>query len=285
MRTKLQITVFLLAACFYSPFAYSGSGKYFDRVVFVVFENTEYYKTIRQPFFKKLVDQGAHFSNFFALARPSQPNYIALTSGTTAGVKTNKNVDLDITNIVDLLERAGLTWRVYAQGYPGNCYTAAKNKRYVRKHNPFISYVNVQRDPERCAKIVDANQFLADVNSGNLPNYSFFVPDNNNNAHNTDIAYANRWYEKAFGQLIENPSFMKDMVLVTTFDEGSFSNTKNQIYTSIIGPNVNSVKIDEKLNLYSLLKLVEDNWQLGNLGREDAKAPEIPNIWKTDRRE
>lgn len=255
------------------------AGKYFDRVVFVVFENTEYDRTIKQPFFRELADAGAHFSEFYAISRPSQPNYLALTSGTTAGVKTNGNVNLDLTNVADLLEGAGISWRAYAEDFPGSCFTGATKGRYSRKHNPFISYLNIQRNPARCRNIVSASQFFEDARTGNLPQYVFYIPDNRNSGHDTGVKYANDWYERTFGPLVRDPAFMKDTVLVSTFDEGSFSQTRNKIYTSIVGPNVVAGLRAERLNLYGLLKLVEDNWRLPHLGREDASASQIPHIW------
>jgi hypothetical protein len=36
------------------------------------------------------------------------------------------------------------------------------------------------------------------------------------------------------------------------------------------------------VNTYSLLRLIEENWGLGDLGKEDATAPAIPNIWQSN---
>ena len=48
--------------------SFADKGKYFDRAIIVIFENTNYSNAIKQPFFKKIADQGALFSNFLALA-------------------------------------------------------------------------------------------------------------------------------------------------------------------------------------------------------------------------
>lgn len=274
-------SIFALMLVPISSWAFAASsGKYFDRAIIVIFENTEYRYAIEQPFFKQLATEGAGFDNFFAISRPSQPNYLALTSGTTSGVRTNNNVDLDLTNIVDQLESKGLTWRVYAEDYPERCFTGAFSGGYARKHNPFISYLNIQRNPARCANIVNATKFAQDVANGTLPNFVFYVPNNRNSAHDTNITFADRWYKQAFGPLISDPAFMRDTVLITTFDEGSFIRTRNQIYTSIFGPAVKPGNHSDQLTLFSLLKLLQSNWDLGSLGREDARAADIPNIWR-----
>ena len=39
--------------------------------------------------------------NYYGVTHPSQPNYIASTAGTTAGVPDDNNVTVDLPNIVD----------------------------------------------------------------------------------------------------------------------------------------------------------------------------------------
>ncbi len=255
------------------------SGRYFDRAIFVVFENTNYSAAIKQPFFKSLADEGAHFTNFLALTHPSQPNYIALTSGSLNGVSTNGVVNLNAPNIADLLDAKGITWKVYAEKFPGNCFTGASKSGYARKHNPFISYLNIQTIPSRCANIVNADEFDVDAANGRLPEYVFYVPDNRNSGHDTGVAYADKWYAKKFSKYVGDVNFMKDTVLISTFDENG-SGSRNQIYTSIVGPSIRAGVYPTEVTLYSLLKLIEENWSLGNLGKEDAKAVPIPNIWQ-----
>ena len=247
------------------------TGKYFDRAIFVIFENTNYSAAIKQPFFKQLADNGAHFSNFLAITHPSQGNYVALTSGALNGVTGDGNINLNVNNIVDLLEAKGLTWKVYAEDFPGNCFVGGSSRNYARKHNPFISYLNIQKNPARCANIVNATQFDQDAANGNLPNYVFYIPNAKNDGHDTGVAFADKWYAQKFSGYLNNPGFMNNSVLISTFDESGAS-AKNQIYLSIVGPTVKPGIVSESLNLYSLLSLIEENWSLGSLGAQFTKA-------------
>jgi hypothetical protein len=255
------------------------NGKYFDRSIMVIFENTNYSDVIRQPFFKSLATDGANLTNFIAETHPSQANYIALTSGTLAGVKGDGNYDLNITNVVDLLEAHGVSWKVYVESWPGHCSKVGSSRGYARKHNPFISYTNISGNPARCAHIVDASEFDKDVASNTLPSYVFYVPDLNNDGHDTGVAYADRWYKDKFGPLLTNQALMENTVLISTFDESGKSK-KNLIYTSIAGPGVKAGAYADEVNHFSLLRLIEDNWSLGTLGRNDDMAPVVPQIWK-----
>lgn len=279
--TIINIFKFFIFALLTSTQALSAqNGKYFDRAIFVLFENKNYIDVLKQPFFSQLAQTGAHFTNFVSLTHPSQANYIALTSGSLHNVKGDGTIDLNVTNIVDLLEAKGLTWKVYAEDYPGLCFTGTRSASYVRKHNPFISYLNIQKNSARCANIVNAQQFDEDAANNSLSNYVFYIPNNKNNSHDTNLAYADKWYEQRFSKYVNNSQFMQNTVLISAFDESNLLATKNQIYTNLNGPHIKPGTYSKPLTLYSLLSLIEENWDLGNLGQEDATAPSFPNIWQ-----
>jgi len=272
--------VFLIGLFAFNAVAAPGTGKYFDRAIFVIFENANYSSVIQQPFFKLLAEKGANFSNFYALTHPSQGNYIALTSGDLQGVWSDGRYDIDAENIVDLLEAKGRTWKVYAEDYPENCFVGSSSKGYVRKHNPFISYLNIQKDPRRCANIVNADRFDRDAADGSLADYVFYIPDMNNDGHDTGVAYADKWYGKKFGSYISNARFMENTIVISTFDESGGYFGWNQIYTSIVGPMIKPGDYPAEYTLPSLLRLVEENWDLGDLGKKDRTANPIQGIWQ-----
>jgi hypothetical protein len=276
INSLVALLLFLLST---SVFSAPPPGKHFDHAIFVVFENTNYVSAMKQSFLSQLSARGASFSNLLAITHPSQGNYIAMTSGSINAVKNDNPVNLDMQNITDLLEAKGLTWKVYAEAYPGNCFTGAKTSTYVRKHNPFISYLNIQKNSARCANIVNADQFDRDAANGNLANYIFYIPDMNNDGHNTDVTYADKWYSQKFSKYVNDPQFMQNTILVSTFDESGSSSSTNQIYTSIVGTSIKPIVISAPLASVSFLTLLEDNWSLGNLGQMDATTASIPDIW------
>lgn len=250
------------------------------RVFMVVLENTDYKDAIKQPFMKRLTQEGASLEKMYGVARPSQPNYIALVSGSTWGVVTNKSVTLATTHLGDLLEAKGLQWKVYADGYPGNCFLGSSKGKYVRKHVPFLSFRNVQTDAIRCARIVNSKEFAADVENGQLAEFSMYIPDDENNGHDTGVEFADRWLEKTFSPLLKNPKFASEMLFIVTFDESRFSDARS-IYTSFWGDAVAAgAATTTKYNHYSMLRTIEDLFALGTLGRKDAEASPITGIWR-----
>lgn len=274
-----MISVMLTALVGFKAFALQ-SGHFFNRSIIVIFENTNYADALKQPVFQQLARGGALFSNFQALAHPSQGNYVGLTAGSLSGVGGDNPINLNVRNIVDLLEARGINWKVYAENYPGGCYTGiSASGGYFRKHNPFISFVDIQTSPSRCAHIVEAAEFDQDAANGTMPEYVFYIPNIRNDGHDTGVAYANRWYAQRFASYLNSTSFMQNTVVITTFDE-SGNSSENQIYTSIFGPAVNPGNYSTPLNTVSILRLIEDNWNLGTLGTGDQSTPLIPNIWR-----
>lgn len=279
LSTLLALHLFVASAAF-ADVSTEAVTPAFKKVLIVVLENTDADDASRAPFLSRFARQGATLANFYAEGRPSQPNYIAMTSGSLHGVGTNDNVDLNVRHIGDLLEAKGRSWKVYAEGFPGNCFQGRKSGSYYRKHNPFISYVNVQKDPKRCSRIVNADEFASDVRNNSLADYSFYIPDNNNNGHDTDIEYADRHLDKTFSPMLSNTRAMQDMLFVITFDEGAMFGG-NHIYTAFQGPNVvPGSSSNQKHNHYSLLRTIEDAWDLGNLGQNDARAQPITGVWR-----
>jgi len=270
-----------------SAFSFSASAgqqttpwAHFKKIMIIVLENTDYDEALKQPFMSKLTQQGALFTNFNAESHPSQPNYIAMVSGSTQGVTGDGNVNLSVSHIGDLLEAKGLDWKVYAEDFPGNCFQGATQSRYARKHVPFISFKNVQTNPARCKKIVEAAALNTDIQNGTVPAFSLYVPNLDNDGHDTGAAYADSWLSKTFGPRLANPQFSKDMLLVVTFDENE-GTAGNQIFTTLVGDSVApGATSNTNLNHYSLIKLVEDEYGLGSLGKGDAQSTGITGIWK-----
>jgi len=252
----------------------------FEKVFIIVLENEGADQSLSQPFLGELAKKGAYFSKFYAATHPSQPNYIAMTAGDTFSVFHDGNVTLDVQNIVDLLEEKGKTWKVYADGFPGDCYLGSSSGKYVRKHVPFLSFKNIQTRPERCARIVDGTELIRDVLVDEIADFSFYVPDLDHDGHDTGVRYADDWLKSSFGPLLGNPKFMKKMLFIVTFDEAGWLSS-NRIYTAFYGDGVIPGKIsNQPYDFYSLLRTIEEGLGLGTLNRKDAQATPITGVWR-----
>ncbi len=248
-------------------------------VVIVILENTGFDEAMKDPVLTTYTQKGALLANYYAVSHPSQPNYLALISGTTHGIRSDSKVDLNGQHLGDLLATRQLTWKTYAEGYPGNCFLGHKSADgYARKHNPWISFKNVQDGP-LCQQIQSSDQFDLDVEKKALPAVSLYIPNMQNDGHDTSLEYATTWLQRRFGKFLEDPSFMSSTLLMVTFDEDRYDN-ENHIYAVLLGAGVKPGTVSQRrYNHYSTLATIEKIFALPNLGQEDAGAPVIQDVW------
>ncbi len=256
-----------------------GSQK-FSKVIYIVFENEDQKNVISNAYFKALAQKGANFTNLKAEIHPSQGNYIAMVAGDAYGINHDGNVDLNVPHLADLLENKNKTWKTYAEGFPGNCFMGARSGKYARKHSPFMSFLNIANNKKRCANNVSEKTFFSDWKSGNLPNFSLYIPDLNNDGHDTSIDYSAKWLRSNFEAAFNDRELMKDTLVVLTYDESTFSGG-NKVYSVLLGPSIipGSVVSDQHTHS-SFIKMMETEWDLGSLNRGDAKALPLVGIWK-----
>ena len=249
-----------------------------QKVVLVILENTDYDSAISQPFLGKLASSGTLLTNYDGVDHPSEPNYIALVGGSTLGVQGDGTFNLPNKNLADLLEAKGMSWHVYAEDYPGNCFKGSSSGKYARKHNPLISFTNISKNSARCANITNETGFLDSFKNGTLPAYSMYVPNLDNDGHDTGVSYADNWMSNTFASIINDTTAMKDTLLIVTFDEDEGS---GRVYTVLYGPDVKSgTQLSTKYDHISLLATIENLFQLGNLGQSDTTESPITGFLK-----
>ncbi|MGE5086472.1 MAG: alkaline phosphatase family protein [Bacillota bacterium] len=272
-------SVLLLALILLSPLT-NATASHFKNILIIVFENTDYDVALKQPYFQKLANQGALLQNMNGMVHPSQGNYLSILGGDFFGVRNDNPVNLNQTNLIDLLENFGYSWKGYMENYPGNCFQGETSGRYARKHNPFISYTNISQNSSRCANIQDYEAFKQDVANNRLPNFAILSPNLSDDGHDTGATFASKWLQQNFEPLFNDSNFLQDNLVVITFDESSKS-AGNHIYTVVLGGAVQAgSRTSQPMNHISLLKTVETEFNLGDLGRMDATASPLDGIWK-----
>ena len=284
MRTVAIIVALLLAA----PAAFArrrasvplaGGMAEVTRVMMVVLENEDAEAALLQPMMASLAARGALLRNYFAITHNSQPNYIALVAGNTFAVQ-NDPITLDVPHLGDLLDARGMSWKTYAEGYPGGCFLGAAAGAYVRRHNPLISFADVQSDPERCARIVPASQLDVDVLHQELPRFALYIPDLNHDGHDTSVADADAWLRARFEPLLADPNFNAGLLFIVVFDEGRVGGP-NRVYCAFVGDGVRPGSVSfATYDHYALLRTIETIFHTGSLRRLDESAKVISDIWR-----
>src|SRR4051812_34493323 len=102
----------------------------YQHVVIVVEENHGFQEVMGSrdaPTFRWLAREGLVFSHYRAVSHPSQPNYFALFTGSTHGIRDDARYQFDGATLAGQLQQAGYTFSGFAEaGSP-------------RKHNPWES--------------------------------------------------------------------------------------------------------------------------------------------------
>ena len=260
-------------------------GKNFQQFGQLIFENTNYATAEANAVFKSIRNYKNNrlLSQMYAVEHPSLPNYIAMIAGTTFGVKDDRSpATYNFTNstIIDLLEAKGISWKMYAEDYPGNCYTGPTNKvahSYAAKHVPAVYFQSITTNPKRCANVVPAKQFQSHFKSGQLPQWWFYVPSLLNDGHDTDVDYMGNYLTTHWIPRLRNKAFTKDLAMVITFDESETKSGPNHVFAVLVGDALKPKGHSDtaKYTHYSLMKTVEDNWDLGSVKRNDTAATSI----------
>ncbi|KAK3984562.1 phosphoesterase family-domain-containing protein [Cladorrhinum sp. PSN332] len=256
-------------------------GKTFDRFVQIWLENVDYSVAIADPNLAYLASQGISLTNYIARTHPSQPNYVAVAGASRHGITDNgfRRLSSSIKTVVDLLEDGGVSWSIYQEDMPYSGFQGTyKNPltgadMYVRKHNPLMSYDSVASSTTRLAKCKNFTMFERDLAQNKLPQWMFITPNMTNSGHDTSVTFAGKWARNFIVPLLSNSNFNVPRTLVMlTFDEGSTSGT-NQVYAVLLGSAITAAKKgttnSTQYGHYSVIKTVEDNWSLGNLGQND----------------
>jgi hypothetical protein len=265
-----------------------SSPRKFERVLIIVFENKDEQEVRENEYFGGLIKRGAYFSNFHGLFHPSYSNYLAMVSGKEIVTHHDAQIDIpDTPTIADRLKGRKLAWKNYAEGYPidGQCHPKPDViGKYARKHVPFMSFRSIQDNQDECRNIVPGQQFRADLQEHKLPEYAFYTPDLDNDAHDLPLNSAVTWLKGFLDPLLADAQFMKETLVVVTFDESREQSADggNHIYTLFVGDMVTSggEPISANYNHYNVLRTVEDNFGLCPLADGDGFAKPIIEAWK-----
>jgi hypothetical protein len=244
-------------------------------VTIVVMENKDEDRVIgssKAPYINHtLVPSGALLANSHAVGHPSEPNYLALFSGSTHGVHGDPCPETyHSANIASNLVTAGLTFAGYSESMPYDGFTGCETQKYARKHSPWVNFTNVppsdnlvyHRFPKSPATFV------------------WITPNLCNDMHNCPVSRGDEWLSQHLPPIIAWNQQHKGLLIVT-FDEGSPDlNHTNHIPTIFVGPMVVPGSVDNQdVDHYSVLQTIESIFGLPCI-LNDCDATTISGIWQ-----
>jgi len=215
----------------------------FGHVFLLLEENHSYSSVIgssSMPYLNSLAQQYGLATQYFANTHPSIGNYFMLTTGQIITNNDYYSGTINADNLVRHLLTAGKTWKSYAEGLPNVGYTGGDTGNYMQHHNPFTYFTDVVNSPSELNNLVPFSQFASDLANNTLPQFSFIVPNIQDDAHNGTLNQADSWLKTNIAPLITSATFQQDGLLIIVFDESFSSDTQHgggQVLAVIISPN------------------------------------------------
>ena len=235
----------------------------YEHVIWILFENHSYRSIIGSsaaPYLNGLAGLCGLATNYSAVAHPSLPNYIALTSGSTQGITDDGSPSqhpLDVPSIFGQLPHGGS--RSLQESMPANC-SLGSSGRYVARHNPEAYYTNIRAD---CGAYDVPLGNVADISA----RFTFVTPNLCNDMHDCSVATGDAWLSGFLPQLLASTEYGGGKTAIfITFDEGAGSGGQ-QVATLVVAPPVRpGARSDTPYTHYSLLRTTEEMLGLGFLG-------------------
>ena len=233
-------------------------------VFVLVMENAPLSVALGSPVIARLARTYVLATNYHAVASPSLPNYLALTSGSTWGVVDDGYHVLPPRGIGQQLTAAGISWRAYMEGLTtAGC--KASPYPYALKHNPFAYYGGAC--PENVVALGALDADLAE----NTPRLVWITPGLCHDGHDCALADAAAWLDATVSKIIASAAWRERGVLFVVWDEGNPSD--DLVPLIVAAPGLAPRQLSTRYDHYSLLAATEDLLGVGRLGAAASADP------------
>jgi acid phosphatase len=263
-----------------------------SHVVLVMEENQSYATVVGNtndwPSLNNLMSNGALATNYYANSHPSIGNYFMLTTGQLLTTDDSSTTVWNVDNLARRMLASGASFRIYAEGITQG-YLGGNTGLYLIRHNPFAMLSDVadnQQVANQC--IWPFSQFAADLANGTLPEFSFIVPDVDDDAHDGTPLQADAWLRaNVIAPLSNSSAFASggDGILIVEFDEAADSDTANgggHVSPVFWGPKVKVGYTQTSTTVYqhqSMLRTVMEALRLSNPPGDAASAPSMSEFF------
>jgi len=235
-------------------------------VIWIVLENRSYGEVVGSPdapYLNRLARACGLAADYSAVAHPSLPNYIALTSGSTHGITDDGSPADHPLSAPSIFSQLGGGWRALAESMPRPCDRSDAGE-YAVRHNPAVYYTTIGR---RCAR--------QDVPLTARPNlsarFTFVTPNLCHDMHDCSTRAGDAWLSGFVPAILRTRAYRRGQTVVfITWDEGSGD---NHVATLVLSRFTRPGTVShEPFDHYSLLRTTEALLGLRKLGEAASAA-------------
>lgn len=233
-------------------------------VIVIVMENRSYSEIVgRAPYITALAHRCGLATDYHAVAHPSLPNYLAMTSGSTHGIASDcspAECPAGGRSIFSQVTAHRLGWRSYAGSMPAPCDTGSGGL-YAARHVPAVYYLAVRsicRSHVRRLGRLGSGHLHDALNGGHAPAYMFVTPNMCNDMHDCGVAAGDRWASRWIPMMRRSRAYRAGhTVILLTWDEDDGS-SGNRVPLVAVSPYTPAGRTSSRpLNHYSLLRAAE----------------------------
>ncbi len=245
----------------------------FSHIVVVMLENHAYSEIVGSgsaPFINSLARSGAVMTQSYAITHPSEPNYLALFSGSTQGLTNDAcPVRYSGPTVATSLRASGYSFVGYSEGLPKAGFTGCTAGSYVRRHAPWTDF------PALPASVNEPMTAFPTTFS-RLPSLAFVIPDLLHDMHDGTVAQADTWLHRMLGGYVTWARTHGSLLVITTDEDDKTS--ANHIATLFSGADVKAGRYSTRIDHYSVLRTLESAFGVSPVGRSAITRP-VTGIW------
>jgi len=251
----------------------------FAHVVVVIEENKSFATIVGSraaPYINHLAQQGVLFTDAHAVTHPSEPNYLALLSGSTDGVPDDScPYKFKTPELARALIEQNLSFAVYSEDLPkpGSTACRADGGLYRRKHNPVADW------QAQLPATVNEPFSAFPSKYAQLPTVAFVVPNMMNDMHDGSVVRGDLWLQQHLAGFARWAK-THDSLLVVTWDESDGTSATNRIPMVMVGAHIRHGASGQYVTHYNLLRTLTDMYGLKPIGHAVAAQP-ILGVWKS----
>ncbi|HEV3091419.1 MAG TPA: alkaline phosphatase family protein [Candidatus Cybelea sp.] len=189
----------------------------------------------------------------------------------------------------DLLDGAGVSWKFYAE-------QIVKAKEGAGIWSAYDAISSVRNSSEWGTKVVwPDTKIFADIKKGTLPAVSWVTPDAPNSDHPQEQCKCDTgpsWVASVVNAVGNSKKYWKSSAVIVVWDDygGWYDHvpppfTDNQgglgfrVPMIVVSPFTQPHVEHTQYEFGSILRFIEDNWDLGSLGTTDQRATSIGNLF------
>jgi phospholipase C len=253
-----------------------------------------YYNNTELPYYWELASEFVLADNFFApTMNTGLINDQYLYTGTSENYVETSSIPHYFNfnrTIFDNLEDTGLSWRIYV-----NDYVAGKNYTDENVKDRFVNYLtSMPRFVENksfSSNVVDLVEYYRDLRDDEFPAVAYIMAPSFEESSPRDVSEGQGFATSLILALMKSKHW-NDSIFIITYREsgGWYDHVKPPIIngqmhgfrvpTLIISPFAKEGYVDRTLyDAASILKLIEDNYSLPSLNKNDANANNMSNAF------